>query len=103
QGIRRAAGAVTVAKGLTAWRRTDRRHSRFTPTVWSQMKRNSMLYRTRIGAVAGCLAVSGRAALRAQGAVDGSPPPFPPPGRLIDVGGWRLHLNCTGTASPTKP
>jgi pimeloyl-ACP methyl ester carboxylesterase len=25
----------------------------------------------------------------------------PPPGRLIDVGGRRLHLNCTGTGSPT--
>ena len=23
-------------------------------------------------------------------------PPLPPPGRLIDVGGWKLHLNCTG-------
>ena len=23
------------------------------------------------------------------------------PGRLIDVGGYRLHLSCTGTASPT--
>jgi pimeloyl-ACP methyl ester carboxylesterase len=21
---------------------------------------------------------------------------YPPPGRLVDVGGWRLHLNCTG-------
>jgi len=30
-------------------------------------------------------------------------PPFPPPGRLVDVGGWRLHLNCTGapSAQPT--
>ena len=24
-------------------------------------------------------------------------PPVPPPGRMIDMGGWRLHLNCTGT------
>lgn len=23
-------------------------------------------------------------------------PPFPAPGRLVDIGGWRLHLNCTG-------
>lgn len=23
--------------------------------------------------------------------------PPPPPGKLVDVGGWRLHLNCTGT------
>jgi pimeloyl-ACP methyl ester carboxylesterase len=26
---------------------------------------------------------------------------YPMPGRLIDVGGHRLHLNCTGTGSPT--
>ncbi len=24
-----------------------------------------------------------------------------PPGKLIDIGGRRLHLNCTGTGSPT--
>jgi pimeloyl-ACP methyl ester carboxylesterase len=26
---------------------------------------------------------------------------YPPPGELVDVGGYRLHLNCTGTGSPT--
>ena len=26
---------------------------------------------------------------------------IPMPGRLVDVGGHRLHLNCTGTGSPT--
>ena len=26
---------------------------------------------------------------------------YPPPGRLVDVGGHRLHLNCVGTGSPT--
>lgn len=26
---------------------------------------------------------------------------YPPPGRLIDVGGHRLHLYCTGSGSPT--
>src|SRR5688500_14536318 len=25
---------------------------------------------------------------------------YPPPGRLIDVGGYRLHLQCVGTGSP---
>jgi pimeloyl-ACP methyl ester carboxylesterase len=30
-------------------------------------------------------------------------PPFPPPGKLIDVGGWRLHLNCTGEARASQP
>jgi pimeloyl-ACP methyl ester carboxylesterase len=31
------------------------------------------------------------------------PPPLAPPGQLIDVGGWRLHLNCTGSASSSQP
>src|SRR5512134_1496970 len=26
---------------------------------------------------------------------------YPPPGRLVDVGGYRLHINCTGMGSPT--
>src|SRR5215471_8050261 len=30
-------------------------------------------------------------------------PPFPPPGQLIDLGGWRIHLNCTGQARASQP
>jgi pimeloyl-ACP methyl ester carboxylesterase len=26
---------------------------------------------------------------------------YPPPGELVDVGGHRLHVNCTGTGRPT--
>jgi hypothetical protein len=26
---------------------------------------------------------------------------FPPPGQLVDVGGYRLHLNCSSAGSPT--
>ena len=29
--------------------------------------------------------------------------PYPPPGRLVDVGGWKLHLNCTGPSNPGAP
>src|SRR5262245_2999715 len=32
-----------------------------------------------------------------------SAPPLPPPGKLVDVGGWRLHLNCTGEARAGQP
>jgi pimeloyl-ACP methyl ester carboxylesterase len=28
-------------------------------------------------------------------------PPPPPPGQLVDIGGQRLHVNCTGRGSPT--
>lgn len=30
-------------------------------------------------------------------------PPYPPPGRLVDLGGWRLHINCTGQAVRGEP
>jgi pimeloyl-ACP methyl ester carboxylesterase len=26
---------------------------------------------------------------------------YPPPGKLVDIGGRRLHIHCTGTGSPT--
>ena len=26
---------------------------------------------------------------------------YPPPGQMVDVGGFRLHINCTGSGSPT--
>lgn len=28
---------------------------------------------------------------------------YPPPGRLVDVGGWNLHLNCTGPKPANGP
>jgi pimeloyl-ACP methyl ester carboxylesterase len=28
---------------------------------------------------------------------------YPAPGQLIDVGGYRLHIHCTGTADPGSP
>jgi len=28
-------------------------------------------------------------------------PKYPPPGKLVDIGGYRLHLNCTGKSGPT--
>ena len=36
-----------------------------------------------------------------DGARSGATPAYPMPGQLIDVGGHRLHLNCTGSGSPT--
>lgn len=26
---------------------------------------------------------------------------YPPPGKMVDIGGYRLHINCIGTGSPT--
>jgi pimeloyl-ACP methyl ester carboxylesterase len=41
------------------------------------------------------------ATARAQS--ESTPPPFPAPGKLVDIGGWRLHLNCTGEARASQP
>ena len=41
--------------------------------------------------------------LVAQGRSASTLPPHPPPGQLIDLGGWRLHLNCLGKASASQP
>jgi hypothetical protein len=38
----------------------------------------------------------------AQSPVDAAPP-FRAPGRLVDIGGWRLHLNCIGSPDATQP
>ena len=41
-------------------------------------------------------------AVAAQLHVDGqSSAGYPPPGRLIDIGGRKLHLHCSGTGNPT--
>src|SRR5437870_790334 len=34
---------------------------------------------------------------------ESTPAPLPPPGRLVDVGGWRIHINCTGEARVSQP
>ena len=37
------------------------------------------------------------------GAQSDSVPPLPPPGRMIDLGGWRVHLHCTGERRAARP
>src|ERR1051326_4464693 len=32
-----------------------------------------------------------------------APAPISPPGKMVDIGGWRLHLNCTGEAKESQP
>jgi pimeloyl-ACP methyl ester carboxylesterase len=45
--------------------------------------------------------VAGSRSAKAQDSAD--TPPLPPPGRFVDLGGWRLHLNCTGVVRPGQP
>jgi len=51
--------------------------------------------------VSGSLLVSIYSSASAQ--LEQPPAPLPPPGRLVDIGGWRLHLYCTGEAKPLQP
>jgi pimeloyl-ACP methyl ester carboxylesterase len=43
------------------------------------------------------------AAIPLQAQTPAGSPPLPAPGRLVDLGGWRLHLHCTGESSPAQP
>src|SRR5262245_42138478 len=58
-----------------------------------------MVYCKRLAIVFVLLCVIPIATLAQKVATDHSPPP--PPGKLVDVGGYRVHLFCTGTGSPT--
>jgi pimeloyl-ACP methyl ester carboxylesterase len=51
-----------------------------------------------LGAIAGIATLS-----RTLIAQEADAPPFAAPGKLVDVGGWRLHLHCTGTSRPGRP
>ena len=57
-----------------------------------------------LGVSATVLILGGAAALGTFNG-DGSPEAgghrYPPPGRMVDIGGYKLHLNCTGEGSPT--
>jgi pimeloyl-ACP methyl ester carboxylesterase len=57
--------------------------------------------RIRCGSLALAVLVILGGSARAQDAT--TSPPLPPPGRLVDVGGWRLHLNCAGEARTAQP
>jgi pimeloyl-ACP methyl ester carboxylesterase len=50
--------------------------------------------------LAGCLTNSSSFAAPQT---ESASPPIPTPGRLVDIGGWRLHLYCSGQASSSQP
>jgi len=53
---------------------------------------------SRILRGAALLLVTATLAARVSAQSDSAPSP---PGKLVDVGGYKLHLNCTGSGSPT--
>jgi pimeloyl-ACP methyl ester carboxylesterase len=56
--------------------------------------------RHRLSCWCGLIVVVTAGALHAQSGV-GATPAVTTPGRLVDIGGQRLHINCTGTGLPT--
>ena len=61
--------------------------------------RAKLLYFTRLTIVPTLLCVFPIATLAQTGGLDQRPPP--PLGKLVDVGGYRVHLYCIGAGSPT--
>lgn len=53
--------------------------------------------------LAALVAMASLRASTARAQSESNQPPFPPPGKLINVGGWRLHLNCTGESHASQP
>src|ERR1043166_4963557 len=64
------------------------------------MSRCRRRYRSLIRLAAAGLMFS---AAPARGQDPSAPPPLAAPGRLVDIGGGGLHLNCTGDARPARP
>jgi pimeloyl-ACP methyl ester carboxylesterase len=62
---------------------------------------NGYVHMSAKRAMATAICIGLTATLRAQGANVAMPQPVKPPGVLVDIGGQRLHLNCTGRGTPT--
>ncbi len=88
--------------------RTNTRNTRNTPTTlqpparaghrgWRALRGFARVVSIGFALIVG-LALAGASyeAIAARGDAQA----YPPPGRLIDVGGYRLHLQCVGTGSP---
>ena len=67
--------------------------------AWSPWDRS--LTRRVVAAGIAIVAFGAFATAAAQERVE--PPPYPAPGKLVDVGGWRLQLNCTGESVAGRP
>ena len=66
-------------------------------TLWRRTRRVLLI----VALVIVSLSLTGFLYQTIASAVDASN--YPAPGRLIDMGGYRLHLYCTGTARPGSP
>ena len=66
---------------------------------WRRAGRGLLVWTGRILAVLVGLALLGAGYESISEAADARA--YPPPGQMVDVGGYRLHINCMGTGSPT--
>jgi pimeloyl-ACP methyl ester carboxylesterase len=66
-------------------------------TLWRRARRILLI----VVLVIASLSLTGFLYQTIASAVDAST--YPPPGKLIDMGGYRLHLYCTGTSRPGSP
>lgn len=66
-------------------------------TLWRRTRRILLVFALLLV----CLSLTGLLYQSIASAQDASS--YPAPGRLIDVGGYRLHLYCTGTERPGSP
>ncbi len=71
------------------------------PQARRQRGRSFWIRRVLLGLLCSLLVLTGTGALYQTVATAIDQRTYPPPGRLIDVGGYSLHINCLGTGSPT--
>src|SRR5215216_4457261 len=59
------------------------------------------IWRPLLGLVAALLTLAVAGAIYQAIATELAERAYPPPGEMIDVGGYSLHINCLGQGSPT--
>ena len=70
--------------------------------TWRSGRRVLRAIGRRLAAVVGLIVVLGLVGAIYESAAEAADVrAYPPPGQLVDVGGYRLHINCTGAGSPT--
>jgi pimeloyl-ACP methyl ester carboxylesterase len=63
---------------------------------WRRTLRRVLVISTTVVVIAAGLGVLAQSLLSARDSAQ-----YPAPGRLVDIGGYRLHLHCAGSGSPT--
>src|SRR5512138_1677548 len=70
-------------------------------TITRSQKIISFLKRSLIGVIIFVLVLAISGTVYQTAATESDKRNFPPPGNLIDVGGFKMHIHCEGAGSPT--